>query len=183
MPHNRLERLGMRRDVVRIDGRHDDACVGNLGRIAAVTPDDAIEHIAIIKELSDDSVKLVFSERGEDGAAQLTWFVGGHTASLSQLLPMLQSMGVVVLEERPFTVTREDGLAVWIYQFKIQPHPTIPPATTEAERDATAERFADAVTAIWQGRVEIDRFNELVMRARLTWQQVVLLRAYAKYLR
>ena len=149
----------------------------------AVTPDDAIEHIAIIKELSDDSVKLVFSERGEDGAAQLTWFVGGHTASLSQLLPMLQSMGVVVLEERPFTVTREDGLAVWIYQFKIQPHPTIPPATTEAERDATAERFADAVTAIWQGRVEIDRFNELVMRARLTWQQVVLLRAYAKYLR
>ena len=46
-----------------------------------------------------------------------------------------------------------------------------------------AQRFADAVTAIWHGRVEIDRFNELVMRARLTWQQVVLLRAYAKYLR
>jgi len=149
----------------------------------AVTPDDAIDHIAIINELSDDSVKLVFSDRGEDEAAQLTWFLGGHTASLSQLLPMLQSMGVVVLEERPFTVTRPDGLPVWIYQFKIQPHPTIPPASTAAERNSTAQRFADAVTAIWQGRVEIDRFNELVMRARLTWQQVVLLRAYAKYLR
>ena len=92
----------------------------------AVTPDDAIEHIAIINELSDDSVKLVFSDRGEDGAAQLTWFLGGHTASLSQLLPMLQSMGVVVLEERPFTVTRPDGLPVWIYQFKISPHPDHP---------------------------------------------------------
>jgi glutamate dehydrogenase len=149
----------------------------------AVTPVDAIEHIAIISELTDDSVKLVFSDRGEDGLAQLTWFLGGHTASLSQLLPMLQSMGVVVLEERPFTVTRPDGLPVWIYQFKIQPHPTISPAQTVAERDSTAQRFADAVTAIWQGRVEIDRFNELVMRARLTWQQVVLLRAYAKYLR
>ncbi|MCV7092291.1 NAD-glutamate dehydrogenase [Mycobacterium interjectum] len=149
----------------------------------AVTPGDAIEHIAIINELSDDSVKLVFSDRGEDGAAQLTWFLGGHTASLSQLLPMLQSMGVVVLEERPFTVSRPDGLPVWIYQFKIQPHPTIPFATSAAERNSTAERFADAVTAIWQGRVEIDRFNELVMRARLTWQQVVLMRAYAKYLR
>ena len=34
-------------------------------------------------------------------------------------------------------------------------------------------RFADAVTAIWHGRAEIDRFNELVLRARLTWQQVV----------
>jgi glutamate dehydrogenase len=168
--------------VSHADAEHYAAAFSEVYK-QAVTPDDALEHIAIIKELSDDSVKLVFSDRGEDGAAQLTWFVGGHTASLSQLLPMLQSMGVVVLEERPFTVTREDGLAVWIYQFKIQPHPTIPPARTAAERDSTAERFADAVTAIWQGRVEIDRFNELVMRAQLTWQQVVLLRAYAKYLR
>ena len=148
-----------------------------------VTPADAIFDIAIIEELADDSVKLVFSERDEHGVAQLTWFLGGRTASLSQLLPMLQSMGVVVLEERPFTVTRPDGLPVWIYQFKISPHPTIPLASTAAERDATAQRFADAVTAIWHGRVEVDRFNELVMRAGLTWQQVVLLRAYAKYLR
>ncbi|RFD24977.1 NAD-glutamate dehydrogenase [Mycobacterium uberis] len=149
----------------------------------AVTPVDAIEHIRIINELADDSVKLVFFERNADGFAQLTWFLGGRSASLSQLLPMLQSMGVVVLEERPFTVTRPDGLPVWIYQFKISPNPTIPLASTADEREATAKRFADAVTAIWQGRAEIDRFNELVMRARLTWQQVVLLRAYAKYLR
>lgn len=149
----------------------------------AVAPADAINDIAIIKELSDDSVKLVFSERDEHGVAQLTWFLGGRTASLSQLLPMLQSMGVVVLEERPFAITRPAGLPVWIYQFKISPHPTIPLASTTAERDATAQRFADSVTAIWQGRVEVDRFNELVMRARLTWQQVALLRAYAKYLR
>jgi glutamate dehydrogenase len=148
-----------------------------------VTPAAAIDDINIIEELTDDSVKLVFSERDEHGVARLTWFLGGRAASLSQLLPMLQSMGVVVLEERPFTVTRPDGLPVWIYQFRISPHPTIPLASTAAERDATAERFADAVTAIWQGRVEIDRFNELVMRANLTWQQVVLLRAYAKYLR
>jgi glutamate dehydrogenase len=46
-----------------------------------------------------------------------------------------------------------------------------------------AERFADAVTAIWHGRMEIDRFNELVLRAGLTWHQVVVLRTYAKYLR
>ncbi|OBK18505.1 NAD-glutamate dehydrogenase [Mycobacterium asiaticum] len=149
----------------------------------AVTPAEAIDDIAVIKELSDDSVKLVFSDRDEDGVAQLTWFLGGRTASLSELLPMLQSMGVVVLEERPFTVTRPDGLLVWIYQFKIVPHPTIPLAASAAEREAGAQQFADAVTAIWQGRVEVDRFNELVMRAGLSWQQVVLLRAYAKYLR
>ncbi|SPM41722.1 NAD-specific glutamate dehydrogenase [Mycobacterium numidiamassiliense] len=164
------------------DAEHYAAAFSEVYK-SAIAPDDALEHIAIINELSDDSVKLVFTDRSDDGVARLTWFLGGHSASLSQLLPMLQSMGVVVLEERPFTVTRPDRLPVWIYQFKIQPHPTIQLPATEAERDAMGDRFADAVTAIWHGRVEVDRFNELVMRAGLTWQQVVLLRAYAKYLR
>ena len=96
---------------------------------------------------------------------------------------MLQSMGVTVLEERPFTVTRPDGLPVWIYQFKISPHPSIPTPPTGPERAQMAQRFADAVTAIWHGRAEVDRFNELVLRAGLTWQQVAVLRSYAKYLR
>src|SRR5204862_342782 len=81
-------------------------------------------------------------------------------------------------EGRPFTVPRPDGLPVWIYQFKISPHPDIPTPPAGPDRAAMAQRFADAVTAIWHGRVEIDRFNELVLRAGLTWQQVALLRTY-----
>src|ERR1700759_3714328 len=76
----------------------------------AVTPTDAINDIAIFEELTDDSVKLVMSDHDYDETVRLTWYLGGRTASLSQLLPMLQSMGVVVLEERPFPVTRPDGL-------------------------------------------------------------------------
>ncbi|BBX01605.1 NAD-glutamate dehydrogenase [Mycolicibacterium moriokaense] len=149
----------------------------------AIAPADAIHDIAIIEELQDDSVKPVLVDTAEDGIAQLTLYLGGHSASLSDLLPMLQSMGVVVLEERPFTVTRPDGLPVWIYQFKISPHKSIPEVPAGPEREATEERFADALTAIWNGYAEIDRFNELVLRAGLSWQQVAVLRSYAKYLR
>jgi len=147
-----------------------------------VSPPDAITDIGIIEQLHGDSVKLVFTDGrdGEDG--KLTWYLGGRSASLSELLPMLQCMGVVVLDERPFTVTRPDGLQVWIYQFRVAHQPTIAP-TTDGELDDVARRFADTVTAIWKGSVEIDRFNELVLRAGFTWQQVVVLRAYAKYLR
>jgi glutamate dehydrogenase len=149
----------------------------------AFTPLEGIADIAIVEELQGDSVKLVFSEGSGDENAKLTWYLAGRSASLSELLPMLQSMGVEVLEERPFTVTRADDMPVWIYQFKVALHQSIPEAKDTAERDANATRFADAVTAIWQGRVEIDRFNELVLRAGLTWQQVAVLRSYAKYLR
>ncbi len=147
-----------------------------------VGPLDAIADIAIIEGLHGDSVKLVFADGGDGEDARLTWYLGGRSASLSELLPMLQCMGVVVLDERPFSVTKPDGLPVWIYQFRVTRQSTIA-APADGEGDDVAKRFADAVTAIWHGWAEIDRFNELVLRAGLTWQQVVILRCYAKYLR
>ncbi|RWA16155.1 NAD-glutamate dehydrogenase [Mycolicibacterium brumae] len=147
----------------------------------AVTPAEAIEDIAIIEALDDDSVKLVLGDPDSSGAAKLTWYLGGRSASLSDLLPMLQCMGVEVLDERPFSVTRPDGLEVRIYQFRVsQERGLTVPENTAADM---ATRFADTVTAIWQGQVEADGFNELVLRAGLTWQQVVIIRAYAKYLK
>ena len=150
-----------------------------------VKPVEAISDIGIIEGLQPDSVRLQMEpgdEKTSAGEAYLTWYLAGGSASLSQLLPMLQCMGVEVLEERPFTVTRPDGLTVRIYQFKIRPEASVPDFVT-GEWEATATRFNEAVTAIWDGRVEVDRFNELVLRAGLTWRQVMLLRAYAKYLR
>jgi glutamate dehydrogenase len=43
--------------------------------------------------------------------------------------------------------------------------------------------FEDALNALWRGRIEDDGFNALVLDAHLSWRQVVVLRAYAKYLR
>ncbi|TPG33218.1 NAD-glutamate dehydrogenase [Mycobacterium hodleri] len=168
--------------ISRANGEHYSAAFPEVYR-QAFTPHDAIGDIAIIEQLQVDSVKLVFADGGENQPANLTWYLAGRSASLSALLPMLQSMGVVVLEERPFSVTRADGVPVWIYQFKISPQQSIREGDDADQREATAIRFADTVTAIWHGRVEIDRFNELVMRAGLTWQQVMVLRSYAKYLR
>ncbi|MFM9032719.1 MAG: NAD-glutamate dehydrogenase [Mycobacterium sp.] len=151
-----------------------------------IKPHEAITDIGIIENLQPDSVRLQL-EPGDEmttaGTAYLTWYLGGGSASLSQLLPMLQCMGVEVLEERPFTVVRRDGLPVWIYQFRIRPDASMPELGSGEEWDLTAARFTDALTAIWQGSVEVDRFNELVLRAGLSWQQVAVLRTYAKYLR
>lgn len=149
----------------------------------AVTPREAVSDITIIEALTDGSVRLVFSDYRTANGSRLDWYLGGHGASLSQLLPMLQCMGVSVLEERPFTVTRADGLTVWIYKFNVAVRPTIATPDAGSESDDAEQRFADAVTAIWDGHAEPDAFNELVLRAGLNWRQVAVLRGYAKYLR
>jgi glutamate dehydrogenase len=43
--------------------------------------------------------------------------------------------------------------------------------------------FRDAFMAVWAGRAESDGFSALVLDGCLTWRQVAVLRAYAKYLR
>src|SRR5258708_14230147 len=45
------------------------------------------------------------------------------------------------------------------------------------------EQIEDALVALGDGQGEDDGFNALVLDAQLTWRQVVVLRAYAKYLR
>lgn len=170
-------------DVLETDVAEHYATVLPAEFKQVVTPAEAITDIGIVEALHQDSVILQM-EPGDNGRdAFLTWYLGGRPASLSQLLPMLQCMGVVVLEERPFAVIRPDGLEVWIYQFIVRPEESIPAAGVGEEWRQAAQRFTDTVTAIWYGQVEIDRFNELVLRAGLTWQQVTVLRAYAKYLR
>ena len=48
---------------------------------------------------------------------------------------------------------------------------------------ADGRAFEDAFAAVWHGTRRGDGFNGLVLAAGLTWRQVVVLRAYTKYLR
>ncbi|HEX2060585.1 MAG TPA: NAD-glutamate dehydrogenase domain-containing protein, partial [Thermoanaerobaculia bacterium] len=45
------------------------------------------------------------------------------------------------------------------------------------------EKFQDAFIRVWTHQAENDGFNRLVLGAQLEWDEVVVLRAYAKYIR
>ncbi len=103
----------------------------------------------------------------------------GAAVSLSQLLPLLQSMGVEVTDERPYAIERRGADPAWIYDFGLRSRVVDGSGDTETTR----HRFQDALAAAWRGDAEADGFQALVLRAGLDWRQVVVLRAYAKYLR
>ncbi|MFV2102762.1 NAD-glutamate dehydrogenase [Micromonospora sp. LOL_024] len=100
----------------------------------------------------------------------------GEPMMLSAVLPVLHSLGVKAVDEHPYEVERVDG-RIWLYDFGLR----LPEGHQELAE--VRPHVENAFAAAWRGEAEVDRFNELVLHAGLTWRQVVVLRAYAKYLR
>jgi glutamate dehydrogenase len=107
----------------------------------------------------------------------------GDRITLSQVLPVLQRMGVEVVDERPYQVTRDDGVGCWIYDFGLRIESSALERVGERDVDDLRHGFESAFSAAWTGEAEVDRFNALVLRAGIGWRQAAVLRAYVKYLR
>jgi glutamate dehydrogenase len=102
----------------------------------------------------------------------------GPAMSLSRVLPILQSMGVDVVDEYPYEISRALKEPAWILDFGMQlPDMEIP------DRASLNERFEEAFTVAWGGRCEVDGFNALIVKSGLRWRQALTLRAYARYMR
>src|ERR687898_525258 len=102
----------------------------------------------------------------------------GEQISLSEVMPLLEDMGVEVADQRPYRIEPAKGTPVWINDFGL-----VHEAQGELQTDQVKEIFQDAFARAWRGTVEDDGFNRLVLRAQLTWREITILRAYCKYLR
>jgi len=112
----------------------------------------------------------------DDADVRFNVYRHGEPMMLSAVLPVLHSLGVKVVDERPYEINRTDS-TIYLYDFGLRP-----PAA-HRELSEVRPQVENAFAAAWRGEAEVDGFNELVLRAGLTWRQVVVLRAYAKYQR
>ncbi len=100
--------------------------------------------------------------------------------SLTAVLPFFRNLGVEVVDERPYHLRRRDGTSAWIYDFGLRFPVQV---ARQVDTQAAHAIFTEAFLAAWEGRSESDGLDQLVLRAGLTWRQVVILRAYTRYLR
>ncbi|WP_208543114.1 NAD-glutamate dehydrogenase [Nocardioides euryhalodurans] len=132
--------------------------------------------LEMLEALGEVGIDLRLYAKGDESPdeGRLKVFRTGSPLSLSHILPMLSSMGVEVVDERPYEL---DGLdrPTFIYEFGLR--------YDKATGPDSPVRFQDALRAVWEGYNEIDGFNRLVLDAGLTWRQATVLRAYAKYMR
>jgi glutamate dehydrogenase len=97
---------------------------------------------------------------------------------LSDVLPVLERLGLRVVKAKPYEIELSaTHTTLWIVDFDMQEDDGIRVDATQV-RDIFQEAFA----RIWNREMENDGFNRLVLGAGLAWRDVVILRAYCKYL-
>ncbi|MBT3358077.1 MAG: NAD-glutamate dehydrogenase [Rhodospirillales bacterium] len=97
---------------------------------------------------------------------------------LSDVLPMLEHMGLKVVDEIPFAIRPDGERMAMIHDFGLQSRDGRP-----IDLGTVRAKFQEAFLGVWRGEVESDAFNGLVVRAGLSWREIVIIRAYCKYLR
>ena len=103
----------------------------------------------------------------------------GTPVTLSGVLPMLENMGLEVISEVPYEV-KPVGLdsTIFIHDFLLQAS-----ISDEIQVEEVRQSFHNTFSRVWHGDMEDDGFNRLVLRAGLRWRDVVVLRAYCKFLK
>jgi glutamate dehydrogenase len=147
---------------------------------ADFAPARGVNDALVIEQLEPGELSLEIYEppSGDRRDLRLKITRVGPAMSLSKVLPILQSMGVDVVDEYPYEIARALHEPAWVLDFGMR----LPDGEIGA-RSTLPERFEEAFANAWDERTGVDGFNTLVMTAGLRWRQVLVLRAYSRYMR
>ena len=98
--------------------------------------------------------------------------------ALSDVLPILENMGIRIHSGRPYLIQRSDGGTFRLLDFEV----------TRLDQQGfnfkdNAEEFEKTFIQCWTGSIENDGYNQLTLLAGLSWRRVNMIRAYYRYLK
>ena len=82
---------------------------------------------------------------------------------------------LIIFDEQNKNVSQNE---LWISDFSLAFE-----SDTEINSELVNTLCEPALLKTWLGELDNDRFNHLLLKANLTWNDILVLRAYAKYLR
>ncbi|MFT6772191.1 NAD-glutamate dehydrogenase, partial [Congregibacter sp.] len=136
-----------------------------------------IQHILAINGSDRLGMNLYRLLEEKDDHLKLRLYRMDSPLPLSDVLPILENLGLRVVAERAYPVRGASESRYWIQEFSL-----IYSLAKNIDLEQVKEEFEDAFSRIWYGQAESDSFNRLLLGSRLSWREVALLRAYACYL-
>lgn len=128
---------------------------------------------------SNDEIRIDFYRLSGAPAAEarLKVYHKNNPVPLSDILPVLENMGLKCRSEMPYEVHPQGcAYAIWIHDFVLQ-------GAEDVKIDAVKQNFEEAFLQVWKGAAENDGLNQLVLLANLTWHEVRILRTYNGFMR
>ena len=146
---------------------------------AQYSPGEAALDIERLIALRDEDDRDVLIYRRHDDPRhqiRLKIFSMGSIIPLSECVPVLEHLGLKVIEEYPFDLA--EGKHGWIHDFLLaDPH------EQPLDLDWLKTTLEPALRAILGGDQEDDGFNALVIKVNLSVEKAGLFRAYFRYMR
>jgi glutamate dehydrogenase len=133
---------------------------------------------ALVALTADIPVSVRAYKRPEDAPNQFCFKVFHQSIeaiALSDILPVLERMGLRTLEEYGYCVEAEGIETYWIHEFILEL-----PANHPFGFESFRADFEDTLMAVWSNKTEIDGFNALVLTG-LNWREAALIRALCRY--
>jgi glutamate dehydrogenase len=136
---------------------------------------DVVRFDELMRADGDLVVGLQHAEGRSGPRTRLALYKTGGKVELSEILPILEMLGLQVHDERPARLLTDDG-ETFVQNLGVRG-----PQGEPLNLEELGDRLADTIVAVRRGDTDADWLSKLVVVAGLTWQQVGLLRAYRVY--
>ena len=134
-----------------------------------------LEHFERLSPEQEFTVGLRNERSHERDLTRVSLYKTGGKVRLSDFLPILEHLGLSVVEEVP-TRLRDGGAGMYLHDIGVLGADEQP-----LELGECGDRVAEAISAVRKGQAISDSLNRLVVTGGLSWRQVSVLRAYRTY--
>jgi glutamate dehydrogenase len=139
--------------------------------------DLVVDDVLMLEKLEASTEGFLVGLGNESKGERLTrvkLYKTGGKVDLSDFMPILEALGLRVVEEVPTAIAGEGR--VYIHDFGV-----LDSRSAVLELGEAADRVTDTIAAVWRGECDSDSLNRLVTLSSLTWWEVRILRALRNY--
>ncbi len=147
----------------------------------SIEPDGAVADLIKIETLKGEGdIGVRLHHRAVDGPDifRLRIYHAGPLLILSDYLPILEDMGLKVLDEQSYPICPSTDQLISLHTFRFTMR-----RDKGVDFEHIQETFEQTFLSVWQGRAEGDGYNALSLTEGLAWRDIAILRTVSQYLR
>lgn len=176
-----VENIENQDDVIGLAARYGEAFpVSYTARYRAKQAIFDIQKIENVIETGAMDLDLYRPDALKDNQLRLKIYNPSQPITLSDVLPILENMGLRSIAELPFEIQPEgQDESVWIHDFLLESPSHVDKVCIEEIK----KNFERAFVKIWHSEMENDGLNRLTLRANTNWHEITILRTYVRYMK